>query len=92
VKVPSSKERDDWWRVFYQGPAFSTLARFLLLGSNVFSIYTNFNLFSKNNIAFCFAFFLTWNATLLQMLHPIGWLVSPFQHRNMFMTFSLFTD
>lgn len=31
VKVPSSKERDDWWRVFYQGPAFSTLARFLLL-------------------------------------------------------------
>ncbi|PNX85271.1 telomere length regulation protein [Trifolium pratense] len=25
-QVPSSKERDDWWRVFYQGPAFSTLA------------------------------------------------------------------
>ncbi|CAK8566232.1 unnamed protein product [Lathyrus sativus] len=31
VKVPSEKERDDWWHVFYHGPAFSTLARFLLL-------------------------------------------------------------
>ncbi|KAL5076492.1 hypothetical protein RYX36_015476 [Vicia faba] len=31
VKVPSPKEREDWCHVFYQGPAFSTLASFLLL-------------------------------------------------------------
>ncbi|KAH9776638.1 Telomere reg-2 domain-containing protein [Citrus sinensis] len=31
AKVPCANERDDLWRVFYQGPAFSTLARFLLL-------------------------------------------------------------
>ncbi|KAK7282002.1 hypothetical protein RIF29_10458 [Crotalaria pallida] len=31
VKVPSAKERDEWWHVFYGGAAFPTLARFLLL-------------------------------------------------------------
>lgn len=31
AKVPCANERDDLWQVFYQGPAFSTLARFLLL-------------------------------------------------------------
>lgn len=32
AKVPSADERDDWWHAFYRGPAFLTLARFLLLG------------------------------------------------------------
>ncbi|KAK7350685.1 hypothetical protein VNO77_09557 [Canavalia gladiata] len=31
VKVPSAEERDGWWRAFYRGAAFPTLARFLLL-------------------------------------------------------------
>ncbi|KAL6997027.1 hypothetical protein U1Q18_007150 [Sarracenia purpurea var. burkii] len=30
AKVPSEKERSDWWRVFYQCAAFPTLARVLL--------------------------------------------------------------
>lgn len=36
AKVPCANERDDLWQVFYQGPAFSTLARFLLLGNFFF--------------------------------------------------------
>ena len=35
VQVPSAEKRHAWWRVFYRGAAFPTLARFLLLG-NVF--------------------------------------------------------
>ncbi|KAK8586451.1 hypothetical protein V6N13_010043 [Hibiscus sabdariffa] len=31
VKVHAANERDDWWRAFYQGAAFPTLARVLLL-------------------------------------------------------------
>jgi hypothetical protein len=97
VKVPSSKERDDWWRVFYQGPAFSTLARFLLLGNVFFSHLLNccsflFKLFAQNNIGFCFPCFSHMECNSQQMLPPTGWLVSPSQLRNMFMMFSLFAD
>ncbi|PPD82250.1 hypothetical protein GOBAR_DD20807 [Gossypium barbadense] len=31
AKVHAANERDDWWRAFYQGAAFPTLARVLLL-------------------------------------------------------------
>ncbi|KAL5748273.1 hypothetical protein ACOSQ2_025570 [Xanthoceras sorbifolium] len=31
TKAPSANERGDWWQAFYRGPAFSTLARILLL-------------------------------------------------------------
>ncbi|KAF7834703.1 telomere length regulation protein TEL2-like protein isoform X1 [Senna tora] len=31
IKLPSAEERADWWQAFYQGVAFPTLARFLLL-------------------------------------------------------------
>ncbi|KAH1255068.1 hypothetical protein GmHk_04G011360 [Glycine max] len=31
VQVPSAEKRHAWWRVFYRGAAFPTLARFLLL-------------------------------------------------------------
>ncbi|KAK7411048.1 hypothetical protein VNO78_02399 [Psophocarpus tetragonolobus] len=31
VEVPSAEKRHDWWHAFYQGAAFPTLARFLLL-------------------------------------------------------------
>nr|POE72637.1 telomere length regulation protein tel2 like [Quercus suber] len=31
AKVPSEEKRREWWQAFYQGAAFPTLARFLLL-------------------------------------------------------------
>ncbi|KAF5732191.1 telomere length regulation protein TEL2 [Tripterygium wilfordii] len=31
AKIPSARERSDWWEVFYRGAAFPTLARVLLL-------------------------------------------------------------
>lgn len=39
VKVPDEQERSFWWRVFYQGAAFPTLARVLLYGKII--IYTD---------------------------------------------------
>ena len=38
AKVPSEEKRREWWQAFYQGAAFPTLARFLLLG-NVLALY-----------------------------------------------------
>ncbi|XP_075669845.1 uncharacterized protein LOC142639571 [Castanea sativa] len=33
AKVPSEEKRRECWKAFYQGAAFPTLARFLLLGA-----------------------------------------------------------
>ncbi|KAK4363862.1 hypothetical protein RND71_015220 [Anisodus tanguticus] len=30
ARLPATHERDEWWKMFYEGPAFSTLARILL--------------------------------------------------------------
>ncbi|XP_070043661.1 uncharacterized protein [Nicotiana tomentosiformis] len=30
LRLPATHERDEWWQIFYKGPAFSTLARVLL--------------------------------------------------------------
>ncbi|TMX00879.1 hypothetical protein EJD97_025765 [Solanum chilense] len=30
VRLPDTHERDEWWQIFYKGPAFSTLAKILL--------------------------------------------------------------
>ncbi|KAM3287033.1 telomere length regulation protein TEL2 [Capsicum chacoense] len=30
ARLPDTHERDEWWRIFYKGPAFATLAKILL--------------------------------------------------------------
>lgn len=30
ARLPDAYERDEWWQIFYQGPAFATLAKILL--------------------------------------------------------------
>lgn len=37
-ETPSADERREWWQAFYGGAAFSTFARFLLVGTFLSSI------------------------------------------------------
>lgn len=51
VKAPSADVRSQWWQAFYQGAAFRTFARVLLLGTFLtsnFCVLLNFPIvFSK---------------------------------------------
>ncbi|XP_050257059.1 uncharacterized protein LOC126702405 isoform X5 [Quercus robur] len=107
AKLPSEEKRREWWQAFYQGAAFPTLAQFLLLGS-VDQRYREQVLSAKvpseekrrewwqvfyQGAAFpTLAWFLLLDCCCMQILLPIGYLVSPFQHVYMSMMFSLLMD
>lgn len=86
AKVHAANERDDWWRAFYQGAAFPTLARVLLLG-NLYSFSKLSLLWQESN-----PLFFLYKICCLQRLLPIGSHVSLFQQRNISMMFSLSMD
>lgn len=52
VEVPTAEKRNGWWRAFYRGAAFPTLARFLLLGKG---FYFPFQILSSSKMILCFA-------------------------------------